>query len=78
MNSTRLGLNTVLVATVGNDGFMYINKRLSNNGINTSYVKVLDNKSTSVIFVSRSDGTPILYPIDSRLCIYEDQISSEN
>jgi fructokinase len=32
MNSTRLGLNTVLVAT--NDGFgMYINKRLSNNGI---------------------------------------------
>jgi fructokinase len=79
MNSTRLGLNTVLVATVGNDGFgMYINKRLSNNGINTSYVKVLDNKSTSVIFVSRSDGTPDFIPYRAAdCCIYEDQISSE-
>ena len=30
MNSTRLGLNTIMVATVGNDGFgSYISERLA-------------------------------------------------
>ena len=79
MNATRLGLNTVLVATVGNDGFgTYIADRLLTNGINSSYIKVLNNKSTSVIFVSRSDGTPDFIPYrEADCCIDEDQISTE-
>ena len=79
MNATRLGLNTLLVATVGNDGFgTYINERLSTNGINTSFLNVVENKATSVIFVSRSEGTPDFIPYRAAdCCIYEDQISKE-
>ena len=79
MNSTRLGLNTIMVATVGNDGFgSYISERLASVGVNTNHLKVLDNKSTSVIFVSRSQGTPDFIPYRSAdCCIYEEQISTE-
>lgn len=79
MNSTRLGLNTIMVATVGNDGFgSYITKRLASVGVNTNHLKVLDDKSTSVIFVSRSEGTPDFIPYRSAdCCIYEEQISRE-
>ncbi|GEL09934.1 fructokinase [Flavobacterium glycines] len=79
MNSTRLGLNAIMVATVGNDGFgSYITERLTNVGINTSHLNILDNKSTSVIFVSRSQGTPDFIPYRAAdCCIYEEQISSE-
>ncbi|MFV5694622.1 carbohydrate kinase family protein [Flavobacterium sp. LB3P122] len=79
MNSTRLGLNTIMVATVGNDGFgSYISERLASVGVNINHLKVLDNKSTSVIFVSRSQGTPDFIPYRSAdCCIYEEQISTE-
>lgn len=79
MNSTRLGLNTIMVATVGNDGFgSYITERLSSVGVNTNHLNVLDDKSTSVIFVSRSEGTPDFIPYRSAdCCIYEEQISKE-
>ena len=79
MNAARLGLNSTLVATVGNDGFgSYILKRLSNDGLNIDHVNVLENKSTSVIFVSRSEGTPdfITYR-EADCCIYEEQISAQ-
>jgi fructokinase len=79
MNSTRLGLNTIMVATVGNDGFgTYIAERLGDVGVNTDHLNILEGKSTSVIFVSRSDGTPDFIPYRSAdCCIYEEQISSE-
>lgn len=79
MNSSRLGLNATMVATVGNDGFgTYIFERLSSVGLNTDYIKCLDNKSTSVIFVSRSDGTPDFIPYrEADYCIDEAQISKE-
>ena len=79
MNSTRLGLNTIMVATVGNDGFgAYITERLTSVGINTNHLNVLEDKSTSVIFVSRSQGTPDFIPYRSAdCCIYEEQITSE-
>ena len=79
MNSTRLGLNTIMVATVGNDGFgTYIAERLTSVGVNTDHLKVLDDKSTSVIFVSRSQGTPDFIPYRSAdCCIDEEQISRE-
>jgi fructokinase len=79
MNSTRLGLNATMVAAVGNDGFgSYIFEKLSDVGVNTSHITTLDNKSTSVIFVSRSEGTPDFIPFrEADCCIYEEQISSE-
>lgn len=79
MNATRLGLNTIMVATVGKDGFgTYIAERLNEVGVNTDHLSVLDDKSTSVIFVSRSDGTPDFIPYRSAdCCIYEEQITKE-
>jgi fructokinase len=79
MNSTRLGLNTIMVATVGNDGFgSYIAERLTDVGVNTKHLNILEDKSTSVIFVSRSEGTPDFIPYRSAdCCIYEEQISTE-
>lgn len=79
MNSKRLGLNTIMVATVGNDGFgSYVRERLTDVGVNTEHVHILEDKSTSVIFVSRSEGTPDFIPYRSAdCCIYEEQISKE-
>jgi fructokinase len=79
MNSTRLGLNATMVAAVGDDGFgSYIFEKLSDVGVNTSHITTLDNKSTSVIFVSRSEGTPDFIPFRAAdCCIYEEQISTE-
>ncbi|KAA1246631.1 carbohydrate kinase family protein [Aquimarina sp. RZ0] len=59
MNLARLGLAPVLVATVGNDGFGdYIFKKLHEVGVHTNYIKKIDHKPTSVIFVSRTAHTP--------------------
>ncbi len=79
MNAARLGLNSMMVATVGNDGFgEYIFERLNGVNVITKNIKKLADKPTSVIFVSRSQGTPDFIPFrvaDS--FISEDQISTE-
>ncbi|TBN01913.1 sugar kinase [Hyunsoonleella flava] len=79
MNSARLGLKSAMVATVGNDGFgEYIFERLSGVGVNTNYIKIIGNKPTSVVFVSKTDSTPDFIPFrkaDSH--ILEDQISTD-
>ncbi len=63
VNATRLGLNSVLVATCGQDGLgEYIVRKLKANNVITSHVKKIDNKPTSVIFVSKSTGTPDFIP----------------
>lgn len=79
MNCARLGLNPILIATVGDDGFgEYIFERLDEVGINHSFVKKISDKPTSVIFVSRTDGTPDFLPFrEADYCITEDQISEE-
>ncbi len=79
MNMARLGLKPVLVATVGDDGFgEYVFHRLSQVGVNTDYIKKIIDKPTSVIFVSRTDGTPDFIPFrKADCCIYEDQITTE-
>lgn len=79
MNATRLGLNAVLVATVGNDGFGdYIFKRLEEVGVNTDYISEIKDKPTSVIFVSKSEGTPDFIPYrEADSVILESQISEE-
>ncbi|MFD2726595.1 carbohydrate kinase family protein [Hyunsoonleella rubra] len=79
MNSARLGLNATLVSTVGDDGLgRYIFKRLSEVGVNTDYIDKLKDKSTSVILVSRSKGTPDFIPFrQADQHISESQISTE-
>lgn len=79
MNSARLGLKSVMVATVGNDGFGdYIFERLEGVGVITGYIKRLENKPTSVVFVSRTDSTPDFIPFrEADYFITKDQISKE-
>ncbi|PXX27417.1 carbohydrate kinase family protein [Arenibacter sp. ARW7G5Y1] len=77
MNSARLGLKSVLVATVGNDAFGdYVFKRLAEVGVETKYIKVVEAKPTSVIFVSRTENTPDFIPFrEADYRITEDQIN---
>lgn len=79
MNSARLGLDAVMVATVGDDGFgEYILERLGEIQVNTDQIKKIERVPTSVIFVSRTDSTPDFIPFrkaDSN--ITEDQIPKE-
>lgn len=79
MNCKRLGLSSTLVSTVGNDGFgEYIFKRLNEVKVNTKHLKKSENNSTSVIFVSRSNGTPDFIPYrNADYHISEDQITTE-
>ena len=79
MNSARLGLNSMMVATVGDDGFgEYIFERLGEVGVNTTNIRKIDDKPTSVIFVSRTDSTPDFIPFrKADYCINQDQISSD-
>lgn len=78
INTARLGLNSIMVATVGNDGFgEYIFERLNAINVNTNNIKKLDNKPTSVIFVSRSQGTPDFIPFrEADSFIEESQLSN--
>jgi len=78
MNAARLGLNSAMVACVGNDGFgEYVFERFAEIGVDSSNVKKSE-LATSVIFVSRSIGTPDFIPYrDADYHITEDQISSE-
>ncbi|WP_239000247.1 carbohydrate kinase family protein [Hyunsoonleella ulvae] len=79
MNSARLGLQSVLVATVGNDGFgEYIFERLTGVGVNTSYIETINDKPTSVVFVSKTDSTPDFIPFrKADAYITEHQISAD-
>lgn len=59
MNLARLGLSVKLAATVGHDGFgEYIMEKLKDNGVQTDLVRVDKSVPTSVIFVSKTIGTP--------------------
>lgn len=79
MNSARLGLKSVLVATVGNDAFgEYIFKRLDEVGVDTKNIRAVEGIPTSVIFVSRSDSTPDFIPFrEADYRITESQINEE-
>ena len=79
MNAARLGLKSKMIATVGNDGLgEYILKRFNEIGVDTGSIKTIENKPTSAIFVSRSEGTPDFLPYrKADYFISEDQISKE-
>ena len=77
MNCSRLGLKAMIVGTVGSDGFgEYIFERLNSINIVTDNIKKLNTKPTSVVFVSKSKGTPDFIPFrEADSFITEDQIS---
>ena len=79
MNAARLGLNATLVASIGKDGFgEYIKKRLTEVGVITTLVKEDEEHQTSVIFVSRTDGTPEFIPYrGADFYLSENQISTQ-
>lgn len=79
VNSARLGLKSVLVATCGNDGLgEYIFRKLKANDVITKHIKKINEVPTSVIFVSKSTGTPDFIPYREADCqIEQSQITDE-
>lgn len=77
MNCSRLGLKAMMVGTVGSDGFgEYVFERLNSINVVTDNIKKLNAKPTSVVFVSKSKGTPDFIPFrEADSFITEDQIS---
>ncbi|MFV8268640.1 carbohydrate kinase family protein [Flavobacterium sp. GT2N3] len=72
VNATRLGLKSVLVATCGEDGLgEYIVRKLKTNHVSTSQIRKLESHPTSVIFVSKSTGTPDFIPYREADCQIE-------
>lgn len=79
MNLARLGLKSMMVATIGDDGFgEYVFDRLKGVGVHTDAIRKISHKPTSVIFVSRSKKTPdfIAYR-EADSDISENQISKD-
>lgn len=79
VNAARLGLKSVLVATCGQDGLgEYIVRKLKANNVITSQIRKSENEPTSVIFVSKSTGTPDFIPYREADCqIDKSQISDD-
>ena len=79
INTARLGLRPMLISTIGNDGFgEYIIKKLTEVSVSVEGIKKINRQPTSVIFVSKSQGTPDFIPFRAAdFCITEDQIPIE-
>ena len=79
MNMAKLGLKTMMVASVGADGFgEYILESLKDGGVRVDHVAKLNQNNTSVIFVSKTVHTPDFIPYrDADLRIYQNQIPKE-
>ena len=79
MNMARLGMSTTMVASVGKDGFgVYVKDKLKAAGINTSYLRSLHSTPTSVVFISRTTGTPDFIPYREADCkIVSEQLPEE-
>ena len=64
MNLARFGLDVGLIATVGRDGFgSYVKERLNEAEIDLSGLAEVDAPPTTVIFVSRTAGSPEFIPM---------------
>jgi fructokinase len=62
-NAARLGLQSVLVASCGNDGLGDFSiQKLNKKNVITNQIVQLENASTSIILVSKSTGTPDFIP----------------
>lgn len=79
MNMTRLGMNVRMAGTVGRDGFgIYTKEKFEENELSTEGLREDDVQPTSVIFVSKTTGTPDFVPFrKADLMITENQIPKE-
>jgi fructokinase len=79
MNAARLGLQSVLVATCGQDGLGdFMLQKLQQNKVITSHVKKSTQHATSIILVSKSTTTPDFIPYrDADYQIEQSQITTE-
>ena len=79
VNSSRLGLHSILVASCGQDGLGdYVIRKLKANKVNTDFIGKSDTVPTSVIFVSKSTETPDFIPYRQADCeIFENQLPDE-
>jgi len=79
VNSSRLGLHSILVASCGKDGLGdYVIRKLKANKVNTDFIGKSDTVPTSVIFVSKSTETPDFIPYRQADCeIFENQLPDE-
>ncbi len=79
MNLARLGADVRLASTIGEDGFgTYILDKLKENRVPTEYVRQDAVQPTSVIFVSKTTGTPDFIPFrKADTMITENQIPTE-
>lgn len=69
VNAARLGLKSVLVATCGQEGLGdYIIRKLKKYDVITTHIRKSDTEPTSVIFVSKSTGTPEFIPYREADC----------
>jgi fructokinase len=79
MNAAKLGLQSVLVATCGQDGLGdFMLQKLKENKVITSHVKKSTAHATSIILISKSTSTPDFIPYrDADFQIDESQITTE-
>lgn len=80
INCSRLDLKSKLISSIGNDGFGdYILKKFNEGGVDCSAIEKLDDFSTSIIFVSRTDRSPDFIPYrEADYLISEKQISTQD
>lgn len=79
VNAARIGLQSVLVATCGQDGLGdFIIDKLNESKVNTQHIRQSENNPTSVIFVSKSTETPDFIAYREADCeILENQLSDD-
>ncbi|WP_435578957.1 carbohydrate kinase family protein [Gilvibacter sp.] len=80
MNLARFGLNVGLIAAIGKDGFgTYIKARFEEAEINLKGLQEVDAHPTTVIFVSRTEGSPEFIPMrGADFQISEKHLPTEN
>lgn len=58
-NMARLGMSTALVSCVGNDNLgIFLKDEVAKTGIDISHIAIDEKQPTSIVIVSRTQGTP--------------------
>ncbi|WP_047548194.1 carbohydrate kinase family protein [Psychroserpens sp. Hel_I_66] len=79
VNAARLGLNSLLVASCGQDGLGdYISRKLKKNNVDITCLNRCELEPTSVVFVSKSTETPEFIAYRQADCkIVKNQLSND-
>lgn len=58
MNTNKLGVNSIVVSAVGNDGLgLFLKNQLQKSGVDTSYIQTVDH-ATSLVLLTKSKTSP--------------------